>query len=410
MWYRQVFSASNTKPIKFLQFCCATPSASVIGVEPTPFSLGSLAKISEIFLGWYKVLGGAFFALCVYGAGDSASIAADSFKVGDATYSVVIQQPLTPLVGLGIHNTSPQKIVGFDRNNKVYSLEALIGTLVLTPLKDFVPVPQPLLKDKVENSAVSYGKTEVQYAYFADVVEGAFSPILGKLPVGRTLVATLKNGGDLRFSLPAGYVYENTAPVVIDLNNDGLEEVVATETNTQTGTSVLGLYIPVEGRLKRMANSPALPQGHWVDALGTLDWQEDGKPSILAIEAPNINGFLQFYGMRDGKMESVRREYGYSSRIVGTPLSQTILLADMDDNGTQELMIPRNSMDALAILSFTKGLMTRLYETDLPAPIASAFYIAYTAPPENPKRAVHSIAFFLRDGQIALITRVQKAQ
>jgi hypothetical protein len=45
---------ANTKPIKFLQFCCATPSASVIGIKPTPFSLGSLAEISEIFLGWYK--------------------------------------------------------------------------------------------------------------------------------------------------------------------------------------------------------------------------------------------------------------------------------------------------------------------------------------------------------------------
>jgi hypothetical protein len=405
-----VFSAFNTNPIKQSQFCCATPSASVIGVKPTPFSLGSLTKTSPVFSGWYTTAKSLFLAVCVYSAGLSTTFAADSFKVGDATYSVIIQQPLTPLVGLGIHNTSPQKIVGFDRNNKVYSLEALIGTLVLTPLNDFVPVPHPLLKDKVENSAVSYGKTEIQYAYFADVVEGALSPILGKLPVGRTLVASLKNVADVRFSLPAGYVYENTAPVVIDLNNDGLEEIVATETNTQTGTSVLGLYIPVEGRLKRMANSPALPQGHWVDALGTLDWQEDGKPSILAIEAPNINGFLQFYGMKDGKMESVRREYGYSSRIVGTPLAPTVLLADMDDNGTQELMIPRNSMDALTILSFTKGLMTRLYETDLPAPIASAFYIAYTAPPENPKRAVHSIAFFLRDGQIALITRVQKAQ
>jgi hypothetical protein len=47
---------SHTKPIKFLQFCCATPSASVIGVEPIPFSFGSLAKISEIFLGWYDLL------------------------------------------------------------------------------------------------------------------------------------------------------------------------------------------------------------------------------------------------------------------------------------------------------------------------------------------------------------------
>ena len=291
-----------------------------------------------------KLLRGALCALCVYGAGDSASIAADSFEVGDSTYSVVIQQPLTPLVGLGIHNSNPPKIVGFDRNNRIYALEALIGTLVLTPLNDFAPISQPALKDKVENSAVSYGKTEIQYAYFADVVEGALSPILGKLPVGKTLVAILKNGQELRFSLPAGYVYENTAPVVIDLNNDGLEEIVATETNMQTGASVLGLYILAEGRLKRMAHSPALPQGHWVDALGTLDWQEDGKPSILAIEAPNINGFLQFYGMKDGKMESVRREYGYSSRIVGTPLAPTMLLADMDDNGTQELMIPRNSI------------------------------------------------------------------
>jgi hypothetical protein len=104
-------------------------------------------------------------------------------------------------------------------------------------------------------------------------------------------------------------------------------------------------------------------------------------------------------------MESVRREYGYSSRIVGTPLAPTMLLADMDDNGTQELMIPRNSMDALAVLRFTKGLMTRLYETVLPAPIASSFFVAY-----NERGTVNSIAFFLRDGQIVLITRIQKAR
>jgi hypothetical protein len=39
----------GAKSIRFL------PPRSVIGVEPTPFSLGSLAKTSEIFLGWYKI-------------------------------------------------------------------------------------------------------------------------------------------------------------------------------------------------------------------------------------------------------------------------------------------------------------------------------------------------------------------
>jgi hypothetical protein len=95
---------ANTNPIKFLQFCCATlsnaayafrcafqacrkqgfiglrvkklcflPPRSVIGVKPTPFSLSSLAKTSEIFLGWYNtnprlawIFFGAIMALSVW--------------------------------------------------------------------------------------------------------------------------------------------------------------------------------------------------------------------------------------------------------------------------------------------------------------------------------------------------------
>jgi hypothetical protein len=355
-----------------------------------------------------RLIRGVFLALGVYSAGLSATLAADSFKVGETTYTVVIQQPAVALERLAVSGTTPQKIVGFDADNKPYALEGLIGSLVLTPLKDFIPAATPKPEGIVENTAVSYGQHEIDYAYFAGTVEGVLSPILGKLPVGSTLVAVLRNGTTLKFSLPEGYIYQNTTPVVIDLNNDGLEEIVATETNLQTATSVLGLYIPVEGRLKRMASSPALPQGQWVDALGTLDWQSDGEPSILALEAPNINGFLQFYAMKDGKMESVRREYGYSSRIVGTPLSQTMVLADMNDDGAKkakELVIPRNSMDALSVLHFEKGLMTRLYEVSLPRSIRSAFFTAYTE-----KGAVRSMAFMLADGQVVLITREQKEQ
>ena len=57
-----------------------------------------------------RLIRGVFLALGVYSAGLSATLAADSFKVGEATYTVVIQQPAVALERLAVSGTTPQKI------------------------------------------------------------------------------------------------------------------------------------------------------------------------------------------------------------------------------------------------------------------------------------------------------------
>jgi hypothetical protein len=147
-------------------------------------------------------------------------------------------------------------------------------------------------------------------------------------------------------------VIEGIKPLWVDLNGDGIREILVTESNHQRGASLV-LYNE-SGEI--LANGPSTGSGYrWRHQLAAGPFGAHGEMEIVADKTPHIGGPVEFYRWRGNKLEIVATIGGFSSHVLGSRNLDMIISGDFDGNSIPEIIIPSRDRRELGSIERTEN-------------------------------------------------------
>ena len=115
------------------------------------------------------------------------------------------------------------------------------------------------------------------------------------------------------FTLPQSRVFEDVAPRVVDLDNDGAPEVIVVETLASEGAQ-LAIY-DASGKI---AATPHIGQtNRWLAPIGAADLDGDGVIEIAYIDRPHLAKTLRVWRYENGALEPVADLGGLTNHRIG---------------------------------------------------------------------------------------------
>ena len=332
-------------------------------------------------------------AMLAGGAGGGPGIAspahAEDRKANAINYDFILERPQFPLVRLAVDSTvTPPRLLGIGPKGEVYAINIFIGAVVLEPLRKMqAPPPSSIAVVKADTGAVEAAR------YSEPVTEG--KAIIG----WRNLQVRRRGGEILNHRLPDGSLFSEQRPLLIDLKNDGLQEVLTVRRDADGGTRMV-VFFPSAGKLTPVAETAPAPDKGSLDPIGLGDFEGKGQEQMALISNPEGGGYLETYAFEGGKLVRKWRLYGYSSRLPGAGIEGVAVLTDLNGDGVTDFLLPRNDLLGIGVVTMAGGYSRPLWRTEFMVPLASEL----TVLPDGVGR-VREIAFLLRDGRLGVLER-----
>ena len=114
--------------------------------------------------------------------------------------------------------------------------------------------------------------------------------------------------------LPDTHVFEDVAPRLVDIDNDGLREVMVVETSIAAGAR-LAIYDSA-GTVK--AATPYIGRTHrWLAPVGAADMDGDGFVEVAYVDRPHLAKTLRVWRYVDGALVLVAEQAGVTNHRIG---------------------------------------------------------------------------------------------
>lgn len=127
------------------------------------------------------------------------------------------------------------------------------------------------------------------------------------------LLLTFTDGRSKHITLPKSRVFEDLAPRVVDLDFDGMPEVIVVETHVNKGAQ-LAIY----GAGGKITATPHIGRSHrWLAPIGAADLDGDGHMEIAYIDRPHLARLLKIWRYRGGKLRLVAQQGGLTNHRIG---------------------------------------------------------------------------------------------
>ncbi|MBI2527804.1 MAG: VCBS repeat-containing protein [Candidatus Rokubacteria bacterium] len=204
-----------------------------------------------------------------------------------------------------------------------------------------------------------------RYAHGAlgDSVEAASVTVIGLSPSGLFIRA--------RHAVPAPAVIEDLAPVIARVGEGVRPLMMVVRSSAQRGAAVVAFGWK-DGGLELLAEGPAAGRGlRRTHVLGVANFSGEGPPEIVAVHTPHLGGVLTAYRRRGSALIPVAQASGYASHLFGSRNQDQALIADFDGNGRPEVVLPRQSREALAGLELEAGRFAERWSLRLGSRIES---------------------------------------
>lgn len=173
-----------------------------------------------------------------------------------------------------------------------------------------------------------------------------------------------------RVDLGGENVYEGIYPMWADLNQDGVDDLVTTVSNSQIG-SWLQAYIFTDDGL-RSVNGPAIGTGfRWQHQLAWGAFGPNGEMELIDVRTPHIGGIVRFYRYTDDALEIVAELPGYTSHIIATRNLDMAVAGDFNGDGIPELAIPAQNRMSVAGIQRTESGAEVVWELPVPSRIVT---------------------------------------
>ena len=161
---------------------------------------------------------------------------------------------------------------------------------------------------------------------------------------------------------PEGAVFEGISPLLVDWNQDGEIEVLATASDYTSGAAFV-LY-GLDGGL--LAQSDPIGQAYrWRHQLAVAPFQADGEWLLASVFRPHLDGVVQLHAWRGELLVEVQALAGYSSHRLGERNMDRAAVADFDGDGLLELLVADLQLRSLALLGWSDGNLIEEWRFDL---------------------------------------------
>ena len=149
-------------------------------------------------------------------------------------------------------------------------------------------------------------------AQYTDPTDRYAHGILGDAIEWGALVITTSTG-TRRFTLPQDRVFEDVAPRLVDLDNDGTPEVIVIETLASEGAQ-LAIY----DATGKIASTPHIGRtNRWLAPIGAADLDADGAMEIAYIDRPHLAKTLRVWRYEGGALTHVADLEGLTNHRIG---------------------------------------------------------------------------------------------
>ncbi len=117
----------------------------------------------------------------------------------------------------------------------------------------------------------------------------------------------------VKITLPERSVFEDLAPRLADLDDDGRPEVIVVETDNQTGAR-LAVY-GIDGLITATPNIGTAFR--WLAPAGMADLDGDGQLDIAYVETPHLGKTLKIWTMQRGKLVQIGQQSNLTNHRFG---------------------------------------------------------------------------------------------
>ena len=224
--------------------------------------------------------------------------------------------------------------------------------------------------DQLPGSLIARGGRNIAAAWLAGPTSRYDHGVLGDALEAARLVVESASGETLVHELPASRVFEDLQPRLVDLNDDGKDEILLVETDSRRGAS-LAVYGIMHDGIVRISMTPFLGQSHrWLNPLGVGDFDADGRPDIALVATPHIGGRLRLYRYTAPMLTQFAEAGGVSTHSIGSTelgLGRVVHYADRD-----RVLLPDQFHRSLLLLEWTSSGIRQLARQALPARIVTS--------------------------------------
>ncbi|TVO75805.1 FG-GAP repeat domain-containing protein [Sedimenticola selenatireducens] len=242
-----------------------------------------------------------------------------------------------------------------------------------TPLIDYHM--NTSLPDALPDGVVIEGAGAVKRAWLVFPTRRYDHAILGDDIEAAGIRVELATGEQLTFTLPEGSVFEDRYPRLVDLDNDGIEEIVLVRSYLDRGAALAVLKINNAG-IELLAESTPIGLAHrWLNPVGAGDFDQDGQQELAVVITPHIGGVLTLYKVEGNRLQPIYQMPGFSNHRIGSRELGQSAIVDVNDDGVPDMAVPAVGFHELRLISIINGALKEINRVAHSSPIRTALEV-----------------------------------
>jgi hypothetical protein len=217
--------------------------------------------------------------------------------------------------------------------------------------------------ERVPHTTIANGVNSIYRAWFAEPTERYPHGVLGDTIEAGSLFVELKSGMVINYRIPDESVFEDLYPRIADIDQNGEEEVWVVRSDRSNGAR-LEAYVPNGNSLSFLYATEPIGRGfRWLNPVGIADFNGDGNLEVAYVQTPHIGGILKVVALKGSKLVTIAQGTGFSTHSIGSTHLDLAAIADVDNDGAVEIILPNQSHRELVVISLQKNTLVERWRT-----------------------------------------------
>jgi hypothetical protein len=237
------------------------------------------------------------------------------------------------------------------------------------------PVPPEVPDDGIPGGLVATGDGEsegIQRAWYAGATDRYAHGALGDAIEASVLVAEDVFGTRYQLELDPSDVFEDLTPRIVDIDDDGRNEIITIHTSLRSGASVAVYGLSGSRLIQRAATPPIGRPNRWLNIAGIADFTGDGQLNIAVVKTPHIGGRLEILAWDRNTLKVLSSAEGFSNHAFGSTEMGLSAIASVDGDRIPDLILPDAERKSLRMVTAAGGWIRDIANVPLPSEAVTA--------------------------------------